>query len=164
MSNVLTSVNITLNGQPMEVPSKGNLLDYLKWKGIQVPALCYHPDLGAIETCDACIVEVNGELVRSCSTTLKDGDVVKTGGSEVFEAQMIAMDRVLENHELYCTVCDFNNGNCTIHNTVKELQIDHQATAQTPRGRLLTVVRSTVMIQTNVFCVVAVFKRVKTYK
>lgn len=134
MSNVLTSVNITLNGQPMEVPSKGNLLDYLKWKGVQVPALCYHPDLGAIETCDACIVEVNGELVRSCSTTLKDGDVVKTGGSEVFEAQMIAMDRVLENHELYCTVCDFNNGNCTIHNTVKELQIAHQATAQTPKG------------------------------
>lgn len=47
---------------------------------------------------------------------------------------MIAMDRVLENHELYCTVCDFNNGNCTIHNTVKELQIDHQATAQSPKG------------------------------
>lgn len=135
MSEVITqSVNIILNGKPMEVPSQGNLLDYLRWKGIEVPALCYHPNLGAIETCDSCIVEVNGEFVRSCSTELKEGDVVKTGGSEVFEAQMIAMDRILRNHELYCTVCDFNNGDCTIHNTVKELKIDHQATAQTPKG------------------------------
>ncbi len=128
------SVSITLNGKPMEVPNNVSILDYLRFKGIDVPALCYHPDLGAIETCDACIVEVNGELVRSCSTQLKDGDIVKTGSSEAFEAQMIAMDRILRNHELYCTVCDFNNGNCTVHNTVKNLKIDHQATAQSPKG------------------------------
>lgn len=127
-------VSITLNGKPMDVPTQVSILDYLRFKGIDVPALCYHPDLGAIETCDACIVEVNGELVRACSTELKDGDVVRTGSSEAFEAQMIAMDRVLANHELYCTVCDFNNGNCTIHNTVKNLKIDHQATAQSPKG------------------------------
>lgn len=128
------SVSITLNGKPMEVPINVSILDYLRFKGIDVPALCYHPDLGAIETCDACIVEVNGELVRSCSTQIKDGDLVKTGSSEAFEAQMIAMDRILRNHELYCTVCDFNNGNCTVHNTVKNLKIDHQATAQSPKG------------------------------
>ncbi|WP_414049088.1 formate dehydrogenase subunit alpha [Macrococcus animalis] len=127
-------VSITLNGKPMDVPTQVSILDYLRFKGIDVPALCYHPDLGAIETCDACIVEVNGELVRACSTELKDGDIVRTGSSEAFEAQMIAMDRVLANHELYCTVCDFNNGNCTIHNTVKNLKIDHQATAQSPKG------------------------------
>ncbi|TDM03589.1 formate dehydrogenase subunit alpha [Macrococcus hajekii] len=128
------TVQITLNGSSIEVPAQANLLDFLRFKGIEVPALCYHPDLGAIETCDACIIEVNGELVRSCSTQLKDGDVVKTGTSDAFEAQMIAMDRVLSNHELYCTVCDFNNGNCTVHNTVKQLKIDHQATHQTPKG------------------------------
>lgn len=135
MSEVMTgTIQITLNGQPMAVPAEANLLDYLRFKGIEVPALCYHPDLGAIETCDACIIEVNGELVRSCSTQLNEGDVVRTGTSEAFEAQMIAMDRVLRNHELYCTVCDFNNGNCTVHNTVKKLKIDHQATHQSPKG------------------------------
>lgn len=135
MSEVMTgTIQITLNGQPMAVPAEANLLDYLRFKGIEVPALCYHPDLGAIETCDACIIEVNGELVRSCSTQLNEGDVVRTGTSEAFEAQMIAMDRVLHNHELYCTVCDFNNGNCTVHNTVKKLKIDHRATHQSPKG------------------------------
>ena len=35
------------------------------------------------------------------------------------EAQTEAMDRILENHLLYCTVCDNNNGNCKVHNTVR---------------------------------------------
>jgi formate dehydrogenase major subunit len=27
---------------------------------------------------------------------------------------------------LYCTVCDNNNGNCTVHNTTKMLAVEHQ--------------------------------------
>ena len=34
-------------------------------------------------------------------------------------AQREAFDRILANHKLYCTACDNNNGNCTIHNTTK---------------------------------------------
>ena len=37
-----------------------------------------------------------------------------------------AFDRILTNHLLYCTVCDNNNGNCTVHNTTRMLGIEHQ--------------------------------------
>src|SRR6202050_3971610 len=37
-----------------------------------------------------------------------------------------SFDRILGNHLLYCTVCDNNNGNCTIHNTTKMLEVEHQ--------------------------------------
>ncbi|MFC3419361.1 formate dehydrogenase subunit alpha [Salinicoccus hispanicus] len=117
-----------LNGSKQQSVANGSILDYLKDTGAEPPNLCYHPDLGALETCDTCIVKVNGEYVRSCSTELKKGDVVETIGDDVHEAQLIAMDRILGNHELYCTVCDFNNGNCEIHNTVKDLRISHQET------------------------------------
>ncbi len=53
-------------------------------------------------------------------------------------AQREAFDRILANHMLYCTVCDNNNGNCTIHNTTKMLAVEHQAipfTAEALRGR-----------------------------
>src|SRR6202022_2883301 len=33
---------------------------------------------------------------------------------------------ILGNHMLYCTVCDNNNGNCTVHNTTKMLAVEHQ--------------------------------------
>ncbi len=41
-------------------------------------------------------------------------------------AQRAAFDEILGNHLLYCTVCDNNNGNCTVHNTTKLLAIEHQ--------------------------------------
>ena len=88
--------------------------------------VCYHPALGPIETCDTCVVEVNGQLVRACGTEASAGMKVSTEGKSVNAAQLEAMDRILQNHDLYCTVCDNNNGNCTIHNTTKHLGIKHQ--------------------------------------
>ena len=43
------------------------------------------------------------------------------------------MDRILENHLLYCTVCDNNNGNCKIHNTVELMEIEHQKYPYEPK-------------------------------
>src|SRR5690625_4923333 len=122
---------ITLDGIKQGVQNDVMLLNHLKNNGTAPPHLCYHESLGALETCDACIVKVNGEYVRSCSTTINEGDVVETVGDDIHEAQLIAMDRILGNHEPYCTVCDFNNGNCEIHNTVKEMRISHQDTPHT---------------------------------
>ena len=46
---------------------------------------------------------------------------VVTDNERVDIAQREAFDRILENHMLYCTVCDNNNQNCTVHNTTAEL-------------------------------------------
>ncbi|MBB6450135.1 formate dehydrogenase major subunit [Geomicrobium halophilum] len=119
---------VTLNGKRLKVRKDQTAIDVMSENNVEVPSLCYHPSLGAIETCDTCIVSVNGELVRSCSTKLKSGDVINTNGEEAHEAQLLALDRVLGNHELYCTVCDYNNGNCEIHNAVKEMKVSHQET------------------------------------
>lgn len=124
---------VTVNGEKRYVRNQASVLQLLQAENIEVPSLCYHPSLGAIETCDTCIVKVNGEYVRSCSTTIQVNDRIETGGDDIHEAQLIAMDRILGNHELYCTVCDFNNGNCEIHNTVKEMSISHQQTDHTSK-------------------------------
>lgn len=118
---------VTINGVEMEAPDGQTVLQLLNNSSIDVPHVCYHPSLGPIETCDTCIVNVNGELVRSCSAQIKDGDVIDTLSSDVKKAQIIGMDNILHNHELYCTVCDYNNGSCEVHNTVKEMKINHQS-------------------------------------
>ena len=43
------------------------------------------------------------------------------------------MDRILENHLLYCTVCDNNNGNCKVHNTVHMMGIEEQKYPYEPK-------------------------------
>ncbi|HAQ08300.1 MAG TPA: oxidoreductase, partial [Bacillus bacterium] len=120
-------INVKINGAEVAAAENQTILQFLSDSSFEVPSVCYHPSLGAIETCDTCIVEVNGEMVRSCSTFLNEGDQIDTIAPKVKEAQTMAMDKILFNHELYCTVCDYNNGTCEIHNTVKEMKINHQS-------------------------------------
>lgn len=124
---------VTINGEKIQMKGTGTIMETLKALEISVPDVCFHPSLGAIETCDTCIVKVNGEFVRSCSTEIKAGDVVETAADDVKKAQVIAMDQILHNHELYCTVCDYNNGTCEVHNTVKEMKINHQSIPFEPK-------------------------------
>jgi formate dehydrogenase major subunit len=95
--------------------------------------VCYHPQLGPIETCDTCMVEVNGKLVRACATQVAAEMNVLTASSRAESAQREAFDRILKNHDLYCTVCDNSNGNCTVHNTTEHLRVDHQSEPFTPK-------------------------------
>src|ERR1700759_4663322 len=119
--------SITINGASHESEPGERLVDAINRTGTKIPQVCYHPQLGPIQTCDTCIVEVNGELARACGTSVVAGMSVLTASSKAVAAQREAFDRILENHLLYCTVCDNNNGNCTVHNTTALLKVEHQS-------------------------------------
>ncbi|HVU46913.1 MAG TPA: formate dehydrogenase subunit alpha [Terracidiphilus sp.] len=119
-------MSVTLNGSPQESKPGERLIDVINRSGIEIPQVCYHPQLGPIETCDTCMVEADGKLVRACATQAADGARVETASPRASAAQREAFDRILGNHLLYCTVCDNNNGNCTVHNTTKLLAVEHQ--------------------------------------
>lgn len=120
-------VDVTVNGTRCLVPLGATVLDAVLAGGDgTVPHVCYHAALGALETCDTCIVEVDSRLVRSCATPAQPGQRISTSSTRAAGARLEAMDRVLQNHELYCTVCDNNNGNCTVHNAAAALRMTHQ--------------------------------------
>lgn len=121
------TVNVMVDGSPLELEAGQTILEALLEHHYELPHVCYHPALGAIETCDTCIVEANGELVRACGTPIKDGMQVRLKSVGSRFARKEAMDRLLKNHDLYCTVCDNNNGNCTLHNTTMEMDMNHQS-------------------------------------
>jgi len=119
-------MSLTVNGEPRESKADDRLIEVLNRSGLKVPQVCYHPQLGPIQTCDTCMVEVDGTLVRACATQVAPGMNVSTNSPRAVAAQREAFDRILGNHMLYCTVCDNNNGNCTVHNTTKLLAVEHQ--------------------------------------
>jgi formate dehydrogenase major subunit len=119
-------IRISIDGTQHEVGEGARLVDAINRVGVQLSQVCYLPQLGPIQTCDTCIVEVNGELVRACGSVVAAGMSVSTMATRAEAARTEAFDRILRNHELYCTVCDNNNGNCTVHNTTKLLGINHQ--------------------------------------
>jgi len=120
-------MSVTIDGIVREAKDGELLIDAINRAGTALSQVCYHPQLGSIQTCDTCMVEVDGNLARACGTTVSGGMVISTASKKAGAAQRQAFDRILSNHVLYCTVCDNNNGNCTIHNTEKLLAIEHQA-------------------------------------
>ncbi|APW63295.1 formate dehydrogenase subunit alpha [Paludisphaera borealis] len=117
---------MTLDGSVRNANVGDRLIDVILSAGIQLPSVCYHPQLGPIQTCDTCMVQVDGKLVRACAVEVGEGMEVVTTTPAAAAARREAFDRILGNHLLYCTVCDNNNGNCTVHNTTKLLAVEHQ--------------------------------------
>src|SRR5215831_14713338 len=117
---------VAVDGKSMEAIPGEPLVELLNRSGTEIPQVCYHPQLGPIQTCDTCMVEANGKLVRACATMVEANMQVATKSGRAAKAQRDAFDRILANHMLYCTVCDNNNGNCTVHNTTKLLAVEHQ--------------------------------------
>ena len=120
------AVSVTINGATQSAIQGERLVDLINRSGIKLAQVCYHPQLGPVQTCDTCMVEIDGRLARACATTVAEGMKVSTTSPAAHAAQEEAFDRILSNHLLYCTVCDNNNGNCTVHNTTKLLAVEHQ--------------------------------------
>ena len=119
-------IEISIDGTLHDAAAGDRLIDAINRAGVPLSQVCYLPILGPIQTCDTCIVEVDGKLVRACATVTSAGMQVSTTAGRAHAARTEAFDRILRNHELYCTVCDNNNGNCAVHNATKMLSVDHQ--------------------------------------
>src|SRR5579872_3996986 len=126
-------VDVLIDGSIHTARPGERLVDLINREGLKLSQVCYHPQLGPIQTCDTCLVEINGQLVRACAATVSDGMSVSMSSSKAHAARQEAFDRILSNHMLYCTVCDNNNGNCTIHNTTKMLAVEHQQNPFQPK-------------------------------
>jgi formate dehydrogenase major subunit len=131
---VSEKVNVLINGTAHEVEKGTRILDYLLKQEMEHPHVCYSEVLGPVQSCDTCMCEVNGSIMRACSTVVEDGMDILTSSELAKEAQEEAMDRILENHLLYCTVCDNNNGNCRVHNTAELMGIEHQTRPHRSKG------------------------------
>ena len=119
-------IKINLDGKDYLVEAGTNLLEFIRSRNTFVPAICYNESMGPIQTCDTCMVEINGDIARACGTSIESSMTVNTYNHHVKTSQKEALDRILEKHMLYCTVCDYNNGDCEIHNTMDKWGIQHQ--------------------------------------
>ncbi|WP_428943700.1 formate dehydrogenase subunit alpha [Pantoea sp. FN060301] len=117
---------LLFNGELLTGSAGQPLIDFLTAQGKTLPHVCYHPSLPPLQTCDVCWVKVDGELVRGCTLKAEEGMEISSEGTAAKAAQQEGMDRVLNRHELYCTVCEHNSGDCTLHNTVADMHIPIQ--------------------------------------
>ena len=92
------AIDITIDGRSCEATEDELLVEVINRAGPPLPQVCYHPQLGPIESCDTCLVEVNGELTRACGTRVSPGMTVITESRRAKDAQNEAFNRILGNH------------------------------------------------------------------
>ena len=63
-----SNITIKINDIDYKADSGSTILEILNQNEIAHPQICHVPEVDPIQTCDTCIVEVDGKLVRSCST------------------------------------------------------------------------------------------------
>src|SRR3984957_2481181 len=92
------AARIVIDGKEHGARDGERLVDLINRAGIPLSQVCYHSQLGPIQTCDTCMVEIDGKLVRACGTTAAEGMKVATESARADAAQREAFDRILGNH------------------------------------------------------------------
>lgn len=110
-------VTLTVDDVQIQVPAGSTIMEAAEILNINIPRLCYHPDLSLQASCRVCIVEVEDfpYFVASCSAEVWDGMVVRTNSPEIRQARRDIIELILENHPRECQTCE-RDGNCELQN------------------------------------------------
>ncbi|WP_449244566.1 2Fe-2S iron-sulfur cluster-binding protein [Desulfobacca acetoxidans] len=92
-------VSLLINGLYVKVPAGTTILMAARQLDIEIPTLCYHPDLKPEGQCRLCVVEI-GEwprtrLVNSCTYPVEEGLSVQTHSEKVLDARRVILELLL---------------------------------------------------------------------
>ena len=117
-------ITVYINGKAVEVAKNTKVLHACTKAGYPVPHLCYHEDLPAFGNCGVCMVEINGRIVRACSTPCEDGMQIITKTKKLLDLRREAVEIILSTHPNNCPEC-IKNGRCELQKLCEDLAIRH---------------------------------------
>jgi NADPH-dependent glutamate synthase beta subunit-like oxidoreductase len=134
----VAQVNLTIDGVEITAEAGTSVLDAARGVDIYIPAICSHAGLEPVddikgepfifrggeriqsddadatwEGCGLCVVDVGGELVRSCSTEIADGMTVITDSERVLAERRQKLAGLIGTHPRACLTCAQAEG-CSI--------------------------------------------------
>ena len=117
-------INLTIDGQPVQVEEGTTILQAARKAHIHIPTLCYLDEVQAIGACRVCLVEVEGNraLQAACVFPAAEGIAVHTSTERVRKARKFAVEMLLSNHPMDCLTCP-RNLNCELQKLAEELGI-----------------------------------------
>lgn len=109
------NVTLTINGEEIRVPSDYTVMEAAEKLGIEIPALCYDPNLEIVASCRLCLVEIEGsnKLETACSRRVWDGMVVHTESEKLSRIRRDILQLLLDSHPNDCLTCQ-KAGECLL--------------------------------------------------
>ncbi len=92
-------LNLTINGERIQVPEGTTVLEAARQAGIHIPTLCHHEELPSYGACRLCLVEINQNgrtlITTSCTRTVEAGMEVRTDTPSVQQTRRVMADLLL---------------------------------------------------------------------
>ncbi|MDP2726896.1 MAG: 2Fe-2S iron-sulfur cluster-binding protein [Dehalococcoidia bacterium] len=107
----MEAIAVTLNGSPTAGHPGMTILELAQERAIDIPTLCFRPELSPTGACRLCVVEVAGSrtLVASCHTPVAPNMVIQTHSPKVIKARTLMIELLLASHSGFCWSCDKAN-------------------------------------------------------
>lgn len=108
-------IDMIIDGKKVRVSRESTVLEAAKTIGIDIPALCYDPNLEIVAACRLCVVEIEGKnkLETSCSTKVRNGMVVNTHSEKIDGVRRDILQLLLDSHPNDCLTCQ-KAGECLL--------------------------------------------------
>lgn len=93
-------INLTIDGQSVQVPEGATILDAADQLEIVIPTLCYLNDVAPCTSCMVCLVKIQGrrDMVPACGTPAAEGMQVVTLDETIKQARQAALELLLSEH------------------------------------------------------------------
>ncbi|MBU0596928.1 [FeFe] hydrogenase, group A [Patescibacteria group bacterium] len=116
---------IKINGKEVKVKQGQTVLEVARENGINIPALCYHPDLKIKANCRLCIVEIKGKkgVHTSCSTHVEPDMEIITDSDVIKGIRKTNLELIASEHKEECGDC-IKQFDCTILKLSKECDVE----------------------------------------
>ena len=146
----MRKVKIKINGKAITAGQGKSVLEVATKEGIDIPALCYHPDLPVKANCRLCLIEIKGKngLHTSCSTTIEPGMEVQTESPTISRARVTNLELIFAQHCEECLDCVLFP-NCKLLELSKKYGVEELITKKKPGPPSSRASRSTPFLCTG---------------
>ena len=96
-------ISLTIDGRLAQVPPGTTILEAARSAGVEIPTICYHPNLTANAVCRLCTVEVAGARVLqpACVVTVRENMAVTTTSERVATARRVILELLASTVDLH---------------------------------------------------------------
>jgi len=104
-------ISIVIDGKNIKAQEGQSILEAARASGIDIPSLCYHPDVDNRSSCRLCLVEIKGRkgLQTACSTKVEEGMEIVSESDKINEARKANLELLFGEHRIECFDCVLQN-------------------------------------------------------
>jgi formate dehydrogenase major subunit len=94
------TITLTIDSLETTASSEETILSAARRLGIDIPTLCYLEGKKGLESCDLCMVEVEGQpnVIPACASRVQPGMVIRTDTPALREGRRMALELLLSDH------------------------------------------------------------------